>query len=330
MRHILTWSFLCIGLSALAEDPHQPNHLKLVSPETGRYGVKMDELERPVMTVNIDVKLDAKGDGKGTLSLDPNGYPQFDEVGERADLDRKMPALPITECEVTLKYLKSVKRPRPPVLPAAPAECDTEEQTWKIYSVSGPKLKSRLTFACADYGGTTARLMVHRADKSVQFAITLSEPLARIEPCHPGCFPEGTPIRVSRDTIPIESLKVSDEVTTMSLAGVSGRSRIESIFVTRNRLIEVHTEEGKLTTTETQPMAIPGGRVMEAGKLQAGDQILRWNDGDTKSVKVVRITPTHREAKVLNLVVGDKMLFIADGYLVRGKPPIDSAQDTRR
>ena len=76
-----------------------------------------------------------------------------------------------------------------------------------------------------------------------------------------------------------------------------------------------------MITTETQPLALVGGTLKAAGELKAGDKIYRWADGERKATKVKSVTPTLREEKVFNLILGDPVLFIANGYLARSKPP---------
>ena len=50
---------------------------------------------------------------------------------------------------------------------------------------------------------------------------------------------------------------------------------------------------------------------------------------ESRAVAVVSVVATGREAQVFNLVLGEPVLFVAGGFLARGKPPapvIDTAR----
>jgi hypothetical protein len=103
--------------------------------------------------------------------------------------------------------------------------------------------------------------------------------------------------------------------------GTGEAGKVQSIFITRNRLLKVLTEAGRLFTTETQPLCLSDGTTRAAGELKAGDKILRWQDGKRQIVRVRAVTPTGRVEKVFNLILGDRKVFIAGGFLARSKPP---------
>ena len=105
-----------------------------------------------------------------------------------------------------------------------------------------------------------------------------------VPPCHPGCFPAGTAIHVPGGTKPIESVREGDLVTTVGPDGVGSSGKVVSVFVTRNRLVEVRTEAGSLLTTETQPFSLASGGLRAAGELEAGDRICRWNGSGRRAV----------------------------------------------
>src|SRR5262249_15855225 len=97
--------------------------------------------------------------------------------------------------------------------------------------------------------------------------------------------------------------------------------KVQSIFITQNRLLKVQTDDGHLFTTETQPLCLADGTTRAAGELQAGDRVFRWQDGKRRMVKVRAVSPANRLEKVFNLVLGDSEMFIAGGFVVRSKPP---------
>ena len=167
-------------------------------------------------------------------------------------------------------------------------------------------------------------LLVHNKDGKVQYAVDVRAPLIEpqpVPPCHPGCFPAGTAIHVPGRTKPIESVREGDLVTTVGTDGVGSSAKVVSVFVTRNRLVEVRTEAGRLLTTETQPFSLASGGLRAAGELEAGDQICRWNGSGRRPATVLSVTATGREEAVFNLILGDPAIFLANGFLVRSKPP---------
>jgi hypothetical protein len=127
----------------------------------------------------------------------------------------------------------------------------------------------------------------------------------------------------------VESLRAGDVVTTVGSDGTAGRGAVASVFVTTNRLIEVRTEAGTLTTTETQPLGLAAGGLRAAGELKAGDRVFTWDGRERRAVAVRSVSATGREARVYNVVLGDPVLFVADGYLARSKPPAPTTDPTR-
>jgi hypothetical protein len=143
----------------------------------------------------------------------------------------------------------------------------------------------------------------------------------RMEPCHPGCFPSGTLVATPSGPREIQTVGQGETVTLIGAGGKPTTGAVESVFETCNKLIEVRTDAGTLTTTVTQPLCLAAGGFVEAGKLKAGEQIWRWVSGERKAVTVKEVSAPVREAAVFNLVVGDGKVFVANGFLARGKPP---------
>jgi hypothetical protein len=142
-----------------------------------------------------------------------------------------------------------------------------------------------------------------------------------LEPCHPGCFPDGTPVVTLQGTRPIESISAGDIVVIVTTAGETSAAEVQSVFVTNNVLWRVVTDAGELITTETQPLCRTLEETVTAGKLAAGDTILRQHKEALRSATVLEVVRTDRFEKVHNLVLGDRQLFIAGGFLARSKPP---------
>jgi hypothetical protein len=141
------------------------------------------------------------------------------------------------------------------------------------------------------------------------------------EPCHPGCFPRGTPVETPDGTRRIETIGPGDWITTVRTDGAMVTSSVQSVFKTENRHWKVVTDRGILFTTQTQPLCLSFDKMSPAGELQQGDSILCYSDGTIQSARVLEITETERAESVFNLVIGDLEVFIAGGYLARSKPP---------
>jgi hypothetical protein len=256
------------------------------------------ESKAAVRRVSLKCRL-ADG-GTGSLSLDPNSA-QFNEFGDAVARDRR---LPLVTLDCTLKLVKL-------------------EPARRLYEVRGPKLVSRLSLVV--YKDLTpwgdGRLLIHGKGGDVKYVINLERPQVRTKPCHPGCFPAGTRVRVPGGSKLIERVREGDPVTTIDAAGKPSPVKVTAVFVTRNRLLKVHTRAGTFVTTETQPVALVSGGFRPAGELKAGDRIWRWTGVERRSVTVSGVSPAGRETEVFNLVLGEPRTFIAGDFLVRSKPP---------
>jgi hypothetical protein len=150
-------------------------------------------------------------------------------------------------------------------------------------------------------------------------------------PCHPGCFPAGTLVETPTGKRPIEEIAVGDIVTIVDVTIVDrsrnlASARVDKIFITKNRLWNVTVEGTQITTTETQPLCLQSGENKAAGELTPGEQILCYRDGQVRPVEVIRVEQTNRSTTVYNLVIGDRQLFIAGGFVARSKPPASEAR----
>lgn len=74
-------------------------------------------------------------------------------------------------------------------------------------------------------------------------------------------------------------------------------------------------------TTETQPLSLADGGLRAAGELKAGDKIWSWDGKGRKASEIISVTATERREPVYNLILKDKALFVAGGFLARSKPP---------
>jgi hypothetical protein len=171
-----------------------------------------------------------------------------------------------------------------------------------------------------DYSGAPSQ------EKLQRLAQTFPEAKLRredppLEPCHPGCFPYGTLVQTPGGLCPIEEIQAGDPIFSPGPAGVLRTINVQSVFVTDNRLWHLRTDQGDLITTETQPLCQALDQFVPAGKLQPGDTILCLRDGETLAATVLGVESTGRIERVVNLILGDREVFIAGGFLARSKPP---------
>jgi len=266
--------------------------------------VPLAESPHGVVRFTLVVKANEKGEGPAELILDPNSR-QFDEFGEAKDVT--------THSHIKLQCnLKFVKRG----IVGGP---DPNRDRY-LYAIEGDKITSRLFLVAPSPRLDLARLLIQDRSGKTDYMILMYPPPALL-PCHPGCFPAGTPVQTPKGARSIEKLRPGDLVTAVRPDGTTAAIKVKSIFVTQHRLLKLQTEEGELITTQTQPLWLGGDSTRPAGELTRGDRIFRWQDGKRQAVRVRGVVTTEREEKVFNLVLGGPEMFIAGGFVVRSKPP---------
>jgi hypothetical protein len=317
-----TWRATAQGTAARKESEKPTSRVELRSWIIAT-GMSLPESKDRIHWISLVVDADQKGEGRGTLTLNPNP-PGFDEYGdlltgwETKQFDTRRATLPLIEFECRLDYVKS----------GAVERVNDAPITRQIYRLTGPKIKTKLSIATTGPGLTSGRLLVHDAKGRVESVIELSEikpvdPNVPQIPCHPGCFPAGTQVRVAGRSVTIETLRVGDEVTSIDAEGHAAPRKITHIFTTKNRLLELKTDRGRLLTTRTQPVSVAGGGFRTVGELEPGDRIWHWRADQREIAVVDEVALTDREEQVFNLVIGESAVFIAGDFLVRGKPPAE-------
>jgi hypothetical protein len=311
----LTIVFVALVLAPSTVAAAEPEKLPIdLSGEIDGRGLALAETDKPVYRIHLTARVDKNGEGNGTLVLDvtPRRVDEFG-VPENAPV-----AVVKLECS-----LKLVKKRKVAQGPAGPPLVEVE---YRLYEITGPKITSRLSLATEGGSWTCARFLVSDKDGKNRIAVIVRDRERPLPPCHPGCFPVATPIRTPGGTRPVESLRTGDVVTTVSADGTAGQAKVASVFATTNRLIEVRTEAGTLTTTETQPLALASGGLRPAGELKPGEWIYSWDGRERRAVAVRSVAATGREAQVFNLVLGEPVLFVAGGFLARSKPPAPASE----
>ncbi|MGC4001785.1 MAG: hypothetical protein QM811_00950 [Pirellulales bacterium] len=109
---------------------------------------------------------------------------------------------------------------------------------------------------------------------------------------------------------------------TIEPSGETATRAVGSIFTTTNRLLSIETTAGSLVTTPTQPLCLTNGQILAAGDLQVGFRVRTFAQGRVSEAEVSAVRPTTREETVYNLVLDDSENFVADGFVVRSKPPV--------
>lgn len=301
---------------AAAEDPDKPT-IELTGTVDGR-GLPMAECDLGVHGIKLTAKLNAKGEGAGTLVLDATPNP-VDEWGFAITVKAEPPVR--LECTLKLVSTKKVLAEGP--LVGAPAV----EVEWQLYEITGPKIVSKLSLAREVRAGWTyAHFVWATKEGKNRTLVVLHGPQPEVTPpppppCHPGCFPAGTKVQVPDGTKSIEDLRAGDAITTLGADGKATQGKIAVMFVTKNRLVEVNIDGKMLITTATQPLELADGKLRAAGELKAGDRIHVWTKGEQSAAAVKSVQPTERVATVYNLSLGEPVLFVANGFVARSKPP---------
>jgi hypothetical protein len=291
-------------------------------------GLPLPESKHAVYSVKIEAQVDAKGEGHGklTLTVTPPNYDDYGDLvtgreTDGVDRSRKKQAPVVLAC--TIEFVKAgyVGRVNEPPIKRL------------VFRIKGPKITSSLLVATEGPSLTTGRLLVLGKDKRVEYVVALTDskpkPSKRehvpVKPCHPGCFPAGTPVLIPDGSKRIELIRAGDTVTTIGPNGRVGRGVVESVFTTKNRLVEVRTDNGTVVTTDAQPLCPRGGGFQRAGDLKAGDRIWQWRHGRRVEATVREVVATGREVTVFNLILGDSAIFVAGHFLARGKPPAEGS-----
>lgn len=158
--------------------------------------------------------------------------------------------------------------------------------------------------------------------KTQTTSTTTKDDHEKFPPCHPGCFPSGTLVSTPAGPREVQTVGKGEVVTIITADGTATTGTVEAVFETCNKLLDITTDAGTLRTTETQPLCLAAGGFVEAGKLKPGDQIWRWADDKRTAATVKEVKSVEGTAAVFNLVVGTDKVFVANGYLARGKPPV--------
>lgn len=311
----MRWAILLVvapALVATAADPESPA-IELSGTIDGR-GLPMAECDDGVRRIKLILKFGEKGEVIGTLVLDATPNP-VDEYGAPITIKAEPPA----KLDCTLKLVGTKKM----LAEGAPAP----EVEWQLYEITGPKIVSKLSLARETRGDWRyARFLWATKEGKNRTLVVLNGPPPEVvrppvPPCHPGCFPSGTRVNVPGGTKAIEDVRAGDLVTTVGPDGKPGQVKVRGMSMIRNHLVQVNIDGETLITTATQPLVLADGKLRAAGELKAGDRIHVWAAGEQRPVAVRSVDHTERPAPVYNLMLDEPVLFVANGFLARSKPP---------
>ena len=325
MRYVSLLAVALLGPGAVAAAPPGPAKVLLLSAAFAP-GIPLPESVQPTYGVRLDAEVDARGEGKGTLTLTTTP-PNYDEYGDLVngretdgvDRSRKNGKPPVA-LDCTIEFVKA----------GAIGHVNDSPTKRSVYRVKGPKITTAFTLVTTGPGLKSGRLLVPGPDGRPEYVVEMTlipppDPNALNPPCHPGCFPAGTPVRTPTGTAKIETLQVGDAVTTIGADGKAATGKVTHLYSTTNKLVEVATDGGTALTTAEQPLALVAGGLRKAGDLKPGDRVWRWAEGGRKAATVAKVTATGRTATVYNLILTDSAVFVAGDFLARGKPPADAA-----
>ena len=134
-----------------------------------------------------------------------------------------------------------------------------------------------------------------------------------------GCFPAGTKVATPNGPTAIETLTSGDEVLAVTHEGVTLRTTVKTILISKNQVLKIKTSGGILSATDEHPVSLGGGRFKQAGDLRPGDQIVRWKDGRLVAKTVRKVSRIEGEGLVFNLQVDEPRTFVAEGMVVHNK-----------
>ena len=134
-----------------------------------------------------------------------------------------------------------------------------------------------------------------------------------------GCFPAGTKVATPNGPTAIETLTSGDEVLAVTHDGVTLRTTVKTIFISKNQVLKIKTSGGILSATDEHPVSLGGGRFRQAGDLRPGDHIVRWKDGRLVAKTVRKVSRMEGEGLVFNLQVDEPHTFVAEGMVVHNK-----------
>ncbi len=179
---LLIFMLAAAGICSAAEPVRRT--VDLNSEMIGVLGMPLAESTAPIYRVRLSATVDEHGEGDGFIVLDPTGLPAYDEFGFPGATE----VIPVIKLECKFKRLKrTVKTYVSRRLGAPENEAVEHKEDWRLYSITGPKISTRLYVATVESRQwLDGRFLVKEDDDKVKYVVNLQEP-PQPEPCHPGC-----------------------------------------------------------------------------------------------------------------------------------------------
>ena len=128
-----------------------------------------------------------------------------------------------------------------------------------------------------------------------------------------GCFIAGTQVSTPSGFVPIEQLKVGDDVQSVNSRGEIVLATVTKTF--RTIAGGYLLLNGRIGVTKDHPFNV-AGEWLEVGSISIGDE-LRATDGLPRVVH--SIEPVAKNVRVFNIEVGGDHTFLVQGVLVHNK-----------
>src|SRR5947207_3047402 len=122
----------------------------------------------------------------------------------------------VTLCGLTIAFAAA----------AAPVPAPAPEPEKVAVNLSGAIDGRGLSLATEGGDWSSARFIVSDKDGKGRIAVSVQAPEQRFPPCHPGCFPAGTPTHAPGGARAVERLRVGDLVTTVGPDGTRGQGKV--------------------------------------------------------------------------------------------------------
>jgi predicted lipid-binding transport protein (Tim44 family) len=134
-----------------------------------------------------------------------------------------------------------------------------------------------------------------------------------------GCFPAGTKIATPKGPVAIESLASGDDILAVTGDGLTVRSTVKTVFVSKDTMVRIKTNGGDLVTTAEHPVSLKEGMFKRAGDLRPGDHIMKWKNGRLTAKTVRKVLSAEDERFVFDLQVGEPHTYVAEEIVVHNK-----------
>jgi hypothetical protein len=167
-----------LAQTTAGDPPRYPIDLR--GDHFGAYGLPFPESVKPIRGIGLTAAIDQKGEGSGVLVLIPGETNAYDEFG----FPSKAAPAPSVKLDCKLKFVKkAMVKGWPYRLMEGPGEPMTPKQRameyeWRLYSITGPKITSRLFLSVpiGEWSWTEARFLIHDNEGKVKHVVHLDMP----------------------------------------------------------------------------------------------------------------------------------------------------------